>query len=679
MPGPIHCRSHAKSPFVGRFIRNRLPCYRTRAMVPLVVAGCLLTIQTCVHAVEESYQTVARPLLEKHCFDCHANGADEGGVSLDFEGELDAHLDDLNHWKRVWKNLRSHLMPPASATQPSDQDRAALASWIEAHVFRIDAEHPDPGRVTVRRLNREEYRNTIEDLFGVDYDVRDSFPPDDSGYGFDTIGDVLSVSPLLTEKYVKAATEIVDEWMFQEDGSGNRSKEYRRLFAQGYPADDHQVRDEYARRVLRDVADRAFRRPVDEETLQRLVEMVHFADQLEGVDFEHAMAHGIVAVLASPRFIFRTELQPQPDDPSVIHPIDDYALASRLSYFLWSSLPDQPLRDAAAKGELRERLGEHVERMLADERRQRFVRGFAGQWLRTRDVEGIAMDARRVLGIRNSNEANKIFNRNVRRAMRQETEMLFANLVETNGSLLDILDADYSFLNESLANFYGIPGVEGREMRRVDLPSDSHRRGFLTHGTFLLVTSNPTRTSPVKRGLFVLENLLGTPAPPPPPDVPPLEDRRGRGTSTETMREQMVRHRADPLCSSCHARMDPIGLALEHYNALGQWRDDQNGEPIDASGILATGEPFQDAHDLIDILANDRRQDYYRCVTEKMLTYALGRGIEYYDAPAVDKIVAELNKDEGNIRTLIEGVVLSAPFQLRRGDGEPQPPSRRNP
>ncbi|MBW3599071.1 MAG: DUF1588 domain-containing protein, partial [Planctomycetes bacterium] len=244
----------------------------------------------------------------------------------------------------------------------------------------------------------------------------------------------------------------------------------------------------------------------------------------------------------------------------------------------------------------------------------------------------------------------------------------FAHLIEENGSALDLLIADYTFLNEPLADLYEIDGVEGREMRKVDLPEDSRRGGVFTHGSFLVVTSNPTRTSPVKRGLFVLENFLGTPAPPAPPDVPALEETRGR-RSNLTMREAMAIHREQPLCASCHARMDPLGLALEEFNALGMWREEDRGKPIETAGELVTGEEFQDTRDLARVIATGRRGDFYRCLTEKLLTYAIGRGVQYYDSPTIDKIVDNLESDGGRMRTLIYGIVESAPFQMRRGDG----------
>ncbi|OYW08664.1 MAG: hypothetical protein B7X34_08285 [Acidobacteriia bacterium 12-62-4] len=269
--------------------------------------------------------------------------------------------------------------------------------------------------------------------------------------------------------------------------------------------------------------------------------------------------------------------------------------------------------------------------------------------------------------MRRNEEAYALFNGNLRRSMHEETDRMFAYLIAENRSVLDLLTADYTFLNETLALWYGIEGVKGNDLRKVSLPPDSPRGGILTQASFLIVTSNPTRTSPVKRGLFILDNILGTPAPPPPANVPPLEAAK-RGDEKLSMRELMVQHRADALCASCHARMDPLGLALEEFDALGRWRKEDDGQPIDTAGKLITGEEFANVRELSRVIATQRRTDFYTCLIEKMLTYALGRGVEYYDATAVETLIQNLEADEGRIRTLIYGIIESPPFQLRRGD-----------
>ena len=755
----------------------------------------------------KEFEKKIEPLLQDYCYDCHGDGSKKGEISLDALKDLSSRLEDRDLWLRVWKNVRSELMPPPEKDfQPTSEERRVLTSWIEKRVLKLDPENPDPGRVTIRRLNREEYRNTIGDLVGVRYNVDDNFPPDDTGFGFDTIGDVLTISPLLLEKYLMAAEEIAElalpstqirrrpividpgnfrqrdnreqsarfmeadkmhtvgvdrrfskagkydlevtyrignergrpqgqtaNWRILVDGrelervdvsdarrsggvfrkeidlseGGHRfefsivpgkpgegegtwgvrvedyrlirqagsewalyPESYRRIFFKGLPPDGEQERETYMREIVERFATRVFRRPAEKRMVDGLTRMALNRTREENAKFVDGVKLAVTAALTSPRFLFRSEVQAEPDNPGKVVPVDELALASRLSYFLWSSAPDEDLFALAVKGELRDNLRTQVDRMLADRKADRMVRNFVGQWLQARDLEGLNIDVRRILGERNKRFAERIFDQEIRRDMKLETELFFQHMVRENRPVLELLNAKYSFLNESLARFYGVPGVKGRAHRRVEFGEDLWARGgILTQGTFLIVTSQPTRTSPVKRGLFVLENILGTPAPPAPPDVPELEEAR-KEVSSGTMRELMVEHRQKALCKSCHERMDPIGLALENFNAIGQWRDEEGGKPIDSAGQLVTGEKFSNVMELKEILASSRKQDFYRCLTEKMLTYALGRGVEYYDAPTVDSILALLNRNEGTMVDLIYGIVESAPFQKRRGDGD---------
>jgi hypothetical protein len=747
------------------------------------------------------------PLLQDYCYDCHGDGAKKGDISLDDFKDVSSHLANHDLWLRVWRNARTHLMPPAEEDfQPSPEERQTLTSWIESNVLKLDPENPDPGRVTIRRLNREEYRNTIGDLVGVSYNVDDNFPPDDTGFGFDTIGDVLTISPLLLEKYLMAAERIaelalpatvvrrrpilIDPGNFRERGNNQQSarfmeadkehtvgadrrfskkgtynleisyrienergrpegqtakwsilldgkeleqvevsgarrsrgvfkreielsegdhrfefsmvpgrpgqgegtwgvrvedcrlvrqagsewelypESYRRIFFKGLPPEGEVEKESYMREIVEEFATRAFRRPAEKTTVDRLTGMALSRTREEGAKFVDGVKLAVTAVLTSPRFLFRSEVQAEPDNPGMVVAVDEFSLASRLSYFLWSSAPDEELLELASRGQLRDNLRSQVDRMLADRKADRMVRNFVGQWLQARDLRGLNIDVRRILGERNKRFAERIFDQEIRRDMMTETERFFQYILKENRPVLELLNAKYSFLNEPLAKFYGVPGVKGREHRRVDFGEDQWARGgILTQGTFLIVTSQPTRTSPVKRGLFVLENILGTPAPPAPPDVPELEEAKKEVTDG-TMRELMVAHRQKALCRSCHERMDPIGLALENFNAIGQWRDEEEGKSIDSAGQLVTGEKFSNVMELKEILASSRKQDFYRCLTEKMLTYALGRGVEYYDAPTVDAIVARLNEEEGRMVDLVYGIVESVPFQKRRGDGD---------
>ena len=382
--------------------------------------------------------------MTEYCYGCHGDGGSEGGLQLDRFNQFSDLVADKKQWEAVWKNLRSQVMPPPDEPRPNPTQRQSVISWIEAQVFGLDPEHPDPGRVTLRRLNREEYRYTILDLLGIDVDTHEAFPPDDTGYGFDTVGDTLTLSPLLMEKYIATARAIVDQVVVLQARSTTDSEPvgqdqeysaaYHRVFLDGPPPASEEDWLPYAKKILRQFASRAFRRPVDDSTLDRLLQLAEYAvangsQESPGDDTHPAVAKiedgitmALTAILSSPRFLFRTELQPRPDDPSFVVPLDEFALASRLSYFLWSSLPDDELRQLAEDNELRSHLKGQIERMLDDDKSQRFIRNFVGQWLRVRDVEGTFVDSHRIL--RRSGRDGDLFNWRVRQAMREETEML---------------------------------------------------------------------------------------------------------------------------------------------------------------------------------------------------------------------------------------------------------------
>jgi hypothetical protein len=329
-------------------------------------------------------------------------------------------------------------------------------------------------------------------------------------------------------------------------------------------------------------------------------------------------------------------------------------------------MPDQTLFGLAGRGELRKDLARQLKRMQADSRSTALTRNFLGQWLQLRDVEGFTINARAVLR-QDGIQTRIVMDEALRRAIRRETEMLFEQIASQDKSVLDLLDCDYTFVNARLAQLYGIKDITGNDMRRITLPKDSPRGGVLTHASILLVTSNPTRTSPVKRGQFLLDNILGIPASNPPANLPALEESEKEFKGREpTGRELLAVHRAKPLCTACHARMDPLGLAFENFNALGAWRDKERGQPIDAAGQLISGESFKDVRELKRILKDQHRLDFYRCLTEKLLTYALGRGLDYHDVETVDRIVDRMDREGGRFSALLLGVVESAPFQKRR-------------
>ncbi len=764
-------------------------------MAIAILAGLFVLfadITGAAEPIEEQFDRQVRPILEDYCYGCHGNGLKKGGVVLDGFTSEKASLRDHDLWWRVLKNVRAGIMPPAGKPRPAQAEQRLLEHWIKYGAFGIDPKNPDPGRVTVRRLNRIEYRNTVRDLMEVDYDTTYEFPPDDTGHGFDNIGDVLTLSPLLLEKYVAAAKAVVSQsvpmtsrivaekvipgrrfrgagaaapvpakpgrndaalslsyyepatvstifkaehpgryrlvvdltanekyvdnafdlnrcrLVFKVDGRERVAREYSRQegkpfhdeLEEDWQAGDHQLafelkpltpgtkqvrslairilavavrgpldpkhqvrppnyarffprdvpasspdRRRYARELLEQFATRAFRRPVDPATVERLSALAESVYSQPGHSFEAGIAQGMTAVLASPGYLFREEALVA--GSSDLYPlIDEYALASRLSYFLWSTMPDDELIRLAAAGKLRQNLSAQVARMLSSARSEEFIRHFVGQWLQARDIDAVPINAfavitrdepqdpdaeRRRTRFRELNRkpADKLtaderkeldavrgtffrsfrrfrefeLNGDLRRAMRRETEMLFGYIVHDNRNLLELIKCDYTFLNERLAKHYGITDVKGDQMRRVALPPGSPRGGVLTQGTVLAITSNPDRTSPVKRGLFILDNILGSPPAPPPPNIPPLEDAGKQfGKRKPTLRETLALHRQAPSCMACHDRMDPLGLALENFNALGRWREKDRGQPVDASGKLITGEPFQNSQALKRIL-----------------------------------------------------------------------------
>ncbi len=388
--------------------------------------------------------------------------------------------------------------------------------------------------------------------------------------------------------------------------------------------------------------------------LQRLVTMV----ERGGGSFEEGIELAIDAILVSPKFLFRIERDDFPNDPDTLRSINDFELASRLSYFLWSTMPDEELFTLARAGMLHdpEVIMDQVTRMIADPKAGKLVSNFAGQWLQLRNLALVNRDR----------ELYPNFNGRLRRAMERESYMFFETILREDRSILNFLDADFTFVNQTLAKHYGIEGVEGDELRRVSLEGDE-RGGVLTQASVLTLTSYPTRTSPVVRGAWILENILGTVPPPPPENVPPLEvnPRKLEGT----IREQFEKHRANEACASCHSRIDPLGFSLENYDAIGRWRTEERGHPVDSSGVLPTGESFDGSRELRDILMNNPDK-FVRCFTEKMLTYALGRGVEKFDRPVIAAIEERIAQDDYRFQSLIREIVLSIPFQMRRGEGE---------
>jgi hypothetical protein len=605
-----------------------------------------------------------------------------------------------------------------------------------------------------------EYNNTVRDLFGVDFQPADDVPQDDVGYGFDNIGDVLSMPPILLEKYLNAAEAVLDrsivtgpltpkarrfapsqiqghvgggalatlsaqgemfveyeapvpgDYVFKVQaygdqagdekvqmalradghdletievrrGRGNpklhehrlalkpgnhrlsaaflndfyRQTEVLKTNAQGktytekktedrnlqvefievtgpfseavpplhalhrkvfFKAPGPQTTNQVAREILQRVTDRAYRRSATPAELDGLMRLFGQARE-SGDGFEAAVKQGLMAVLVSPHFLFRGEIQSNPDNPHESHRVSEYALASRLSYFLWSTMPDDELFRLASHGRLRRNLAGQVKRMLVDPKSRALVDNFAGQWMQLRTLDIVSPDEKLFPG----------FDAPLRAAFRRETESLFEHVLRKDRPITEFLTADYTFVNEPLARHYGISGVHGPDFVRVSLQGTG-RSGVLTHASVLTLTSNPNRTSPVKRGKWILENILASPPPPPPPGVPALESKETHGT----LRQRMDAHRDNAMCASCHSKMDPLGFAFEHFDAVGRFREKDGDEVVDTRGELVSGERFADHVELSRVLSDSRQADFVRCVSEKMLTYALGRGLEYYDRPA---------------------------------------------
>jgi mono/diheme cytochrome c family protein len=798
------------------------------------------------------FDKTIQPFLAENCLVCHSAKKASGELNLEQFKTAAAVTEHREQWEQVLLKLKTGEMPPKGFPRPDADELKSVIGWLEAEFDRADrTAKPDPGRVTARRLNRAEYNNTIRDLLGVNFKPADDFPQDDSGYGFDNIGDVLSLSPVLMEKYLSAAETVartavfgaeplkprverlrpptgriksttkplhtdydltglslpnslhvthrfpveaeytfkvflggvrpagseplplalwidgkqVQTFDFDPDGiasfsddrqdfgsmthdfrvrvpagdhwvaistlrlyeglpasyggpnpskrpeppkpefkpprrplpperlaeikkqfearmaekvpvnearitgvdvigpynqtKGASPESLKKIFVCGHAAGAHQPT--CADKILGHLAHRAYRRPVTAEETRKLTSFVTLA-QKQGDSFEEGLAQALQAMLVSPHFLFRIEqnagastARGQAVDPQ-IQPISQHELASRLSYFLWSSMPDDELLQLADQRKLRrpEVLTAQVQRMLKDPKSEALVENFAGQWLELRRLESVKPDRDRF----------PEFDEYFRMSIHRETELFFDHIIRQDRSLLDFIDADYTFLNERLARFYKVPGVSGPEFRKVTLPAGSNRGGILTQASVLTVSSYTTRTSVVLRGKWILDNILNAPPPPAPPGVPTLDESKiGEAAS---LRQQMEQHRTNPTCAACHARLDPLGFGLENFDAIGGWRTMDGKFPIDSSGVLPDGRSFNGVGELKTILKADR-DAFAEGVTDKLLTYALGRGLERYDRPTVRQIARRVAAKEFKFSSLVMEIVNSLPFQYRRG------------
>lgn len=733
-------------------------------------------------ALHEHYQSKILPILETYCYDCHGDGLRRGDLALDDYLDIAEMRANRDAWERIRSHLDFRLMPPLDRKQPADEDFDAVVAWIDAAVFPVDPDNPDPGRVTVRRLNRFEYVNTLRDLLGVEIDP-DRLPPDDSGYGFDHIGDVLTLAPTHLDRYQEIAHEALLTATQPRAGgapldiSGERMRggnevrgEARGLYTNGaarawanVPASGtyriiltlsgDQAGDEPAKAAVRvngnhlgtlDVANQHpttrefelegriergrarveidfvndFYREMPGRNLDRNLFVHHvriegpagapeperpdfhqrwFADPPPGVDpLDHAVASlsgfmrlafrrsiaaeevaryrsliqsfveegdeipeallfAMEAVLLSPDFLFRELAAVSSEgEPGSVELISEFDLATRLAYFIWSSKPDERLLDLAERGRLRDELSSEVDRMLADSRADALVDNFFLQWLRVRDIDVAQPDL----------VAFPDFGSGLRRSMRDETREFCRHLLRENLPVTVMLDAEYTFVDRTLARYYGIEHPGGNSFEQVSL-AGTGRRGILTHASVLTLTSHPTRTSPVKRGEWVLDVLLDTTPPPPPPNVPSLESQTTLPDDAP-LRDRLEAHRADPSCSACHALMDGIGYAFEHYDAIGRWRERDGANAVDPRGSLVSGETFSSPHELVDVLLSARHKEFVDSFASRLLTFALGRGVYYYDRPAIERIAAHALANELRAHQFIHAVVQSAPFQYRR-------------
>jgi hypothetical protein len=759
-------------------------------------------------------------LLDTYCVGCHNERRRTANLLLD-RADVSHVGDAAELWEKVVRKLQTGAMPPAGSVRPKKGAVDAFLLSLETQLDRRAATSPKPGRPPIHRLNRVEYGNAVRDLLALEIDTRLMLPVDDSGYGFDNMAEVLTVSPGLFERYMSAARKIsrlavgdstirpttetysVPKYLVQDDRMneqlpfGSRGgiairhdfpldgeyvvkirlqrtwrdeirglaephelevrldRERIKLFTVGgqgpratwkpgqavpdptayelsaddglevrFPAkagtrvidvafrqetaepegflrpnlpvtsfefagnregdpgvDSVQVAGPYgasgpgdtpsrrrifvcrptgaageetcAREILRTLARRAYRRPVTAPDIQALLGFYRVGRK---ESFDAGVELALRKILVSPEFLFRIERDPATIASGVAYRISDVELASRLSFFLWSSIPDDQLLGLAGRGKLRDPsiLEQQARRMIADPRADALVSNFAGQWLYLRNMRTIAPDP----------SAFPEFEDNLREAFQRETELFLGSQLREDHDVLDLLTANYTFVNERLARHYAIPDVYGSHFRRVVFADNDTRGGLLGQGSILTVTSYPTRTSPVTRGKWLLENILGTPAPPPPANVPSLKDS-GEDGKAASVRERMEAHRSNPVCASCHARMDPLGFALENFNAIGRWRTTDEAQiAIDPSGALPDGTQFQGLSGLRQALVT-RRNEFVTTVTEKLLTYALGRGLDYNDAPVVRKITRNAAQKDCRWSSIIAGIVTSTPFQMR--------------
>ena len=589
------------------------------------------------------------PFIKDYCIACHQNRRPtQAGVNFSPALKAPGHAAFHDQWKRAVARVKAHDMPPKGAPQPSDADRRMFVDWITKLKYLSEK---DPGRFVIRRLTKTEYGNTLHDLFGVEPSIADGLPDEVSGEGY-----LNSLSPLQLEQYLTIADRVLDRIVAPDDAPPTEVQ--KRLF--GEPASPETGSLEAARDVARSLARRAYRRPPTEAELDVLVEAFELGRQND-LGYQQSLHLMFKAVLVSPQFLFITPAGVLESSTGIV-PLDDYQLASRLSYLLWATMPDDELMALADSGTLHEAeiLEAQVKRLLQDRRSRALFDGFGAQWLGVGGLESQVFDP----------AVFPQMTAQLREAMYDEARLFFESIVREDRSVVNFVNGDYTYLNGTLASIYGLEEtVAGREMRRVQL-SDRNRGGVLGMPGVLAVTSFPNRTSAVKRGVWVLEQVLGEHVPTAPPNVPALDEQDQGTVANLSLRERTELHRTNLVCANCHQILDPIGFGLENFDAIGRWRDqDDNGEAIDAAGELPGGERFSGPEDLKAIIAG-RSDALARNLTEKLLAYALGRRLEGYDEIVVDNLMQEIGSDGYRMQTLVNAVVTSYPFTHRRIEEE---------
>jgi len=613
-------------------------------LVKLALISCLVSQA----GADPYFPSDAVPVLRKYCYECHGAEKQEAGIAYHNLLTIDQALRSHKVLEKIAQQVHSEDMPPFEADEfPDAREKKLLLDSI-SHLLELIKSGKLPknaGRVTIRRLNRNEYNYTVRDLFGVNFLPGKNFPTDASGgEGFDNTADTLFVPPVLMESYLKAAGKVMD--------AVYKSEKLRKRVIFVSEEEQKENPRQAASKVLSYHASLAFRRRVDDADLKPLLD-VFDVKLKKGSNFEKSLRTPLTSLLLNPKFLFRIQ---HDEKGKKQWPLNDFELATRLSYFLWSSMPDPELFKLVNEGKLRDPkvLRAQIRRMIASKKSDALARHFAGQWIGFEDlIDRVEPDKKRF----------PLFTQSLRASMYYESVAFFNHLVRQNRPITDLIHSDYAFLNAQLARHYGIPGVTGNQLKKVAI-TDRNRGGVIGMGSVLVSTSLPLRTSPVKRGTWILSTMLGTAPPPPPPDAGelPADDKSSEGLS---FRKQLEIHRRKAECASCHARIDPLGFGLENYDPIGRWRSiGVNGKAVDSAAELPDGTKFSSPSELKTILMKDKDK-IARNLCRKMLAYALGRPLEYYDEPVVSGLLEKLKADNYRMQTLIIAITESHPFQNR--------------